>query len=191
MKFPEQFRMRPVVAWLLLLMAAVTFLFFELGDFRTLGSHEAVAAVPAREMVRTGDWIVPRYATVPRLQKPPVVYWLIAFNGWLCGSFNEFVVRLHSAFAALGLLALMSVWAARWYGREAAFGAALVQATSVWVLNYGRRAEVDMFLCLIIATSLFLVATQPDQESASKRRWRWLGILSLLEIGRASCRERV
>lgn len=182
MKFPKQFRMRPVAAWLLLLTAAVTFLFFELGDFRTLGSHEAVAAVPAREMARTADWIVPRYATVPRLQKPPVVYWLIGFNGWLCGSFSEFVVRLHSAFAALGLLALMSVWAARWYGREAAFGAALVQATSVWVLNYGRRAEVDMFLCLIIATSLFLVATQPDQESASKRRWRWFGILSLLGL---------
>jgi 4-amino-4-deoxy-L-arabinose transferase-like glycosyltransferase len=182
MKLPDQFRLPPAIAWTLLLVVAATLLFFELGDFRTLGSHEAVAAVPAREMVGTGDWIVPRYATVPRLQKPPVVYWLIAINGWVCGSFDECVVRLHSAFAALGLLALMSFWAARWYGREAAFGAALIQATSVWVLNYGRRAEVDMFLCLVIATALFLVATQPDTESLSKRRLRYFGLLSLLGL---------
>lgn len=178
----QQFRISPVMAWTLLVALAVVMLFYELGDFRSLGSHEAVAAVPAREMVSTGDWIVPRYATVPRLQKPPVVYWLIAINGWLIGSFDEFVVRLHSALAALGLLGLMSLWAARWYGREAAFGAALIQTISVWVLNYGRRAEVDMFLCLIISLALFLVATQPDAELASRRRLRWLGILSLLGL---------
>ncbi len=182
MKHPEQFRLPPVLAWTLLLAFAVVLLIFELGGHRTLGTHEAVAAVPAREMVNTGDWIVPRYATVPRLQKPPVVYWLIAINGWLMGSFDEFVVRLHSVFAALGLLALMSYWAARWYGREAAFGAALIQATSIWVLNYGRHAEVDMFLCLIIGAALFLVATQPDQEPLSRRRLRWLGVLSLLGL---------
>ena len=182
MKYSEQFRIPPMLAWTLLLAFAVVLLTFALGGERTLGTHEAVAAVPAREMVNTGDWIVPRYATVPRLQKPPVVYWLIAINGWVLGSFDEFVVRLHSVFAALSLLALMSYWAARWYGREAAFGAALIQATSIWVLNYGRHAEIDMFLCLTIAASLFLVATQSDQEAASKRRLRWLGILSLLGL---------
>lgn len=182
MKYFEQF-LRPVVlAWALLLVFALVLLFFGLGGQRTLGTHEAVAAVPAREMVNTGDWIVPRYATVPRLQKPPVVYWLIAFNGWVLGSFDEFVVRLHSVFSSLSLLALMSYWAARWYGREAAFGAALIQATSVWVLNYGRHAEIDMFLCLLIAAALFLVATQPIEEQVSKRRLRWLTILSLLGL---------
>src|SRR6185295_19683263 len=113
------FRLSRPAAWGLLLLIAVEALFFQLGDYRRLTSHEVVAAVPAREMLHSGDWVVPRYGMVSRLQKPPLVYWLIAANGWLFGTFNEFTVRLHSATASLALMGLASLWAARWNGREA------------------------------------------------------------------------
>src|SRR3990172_7845800 len=35
-------------------------------------------AGPAWEMVRSGDWLVPTLDGIPRLQKPPLVYWLTA-----------------------------------------------------------------------------------------------------------------
>src|SRR3982751_5879440 len=34
----------------------------------------------AREMVETGQWLVPTKVGVPRLQKPPLLYWLIALS---------------------------------------------------------------------------------------------------------------
>ncbi len=179
---PTELRTRRILAWVILVAVALVVLLFHLGEYRTLGSHEALAAVPAREMAATGDWLVPRYATVPRLQKPPLVYWLIATNNWLFGSADEFTARLHSALAALSLMALMSFWAARWYGREAAFGAGLIQACSVWVLNFGRHAAIDMVLCLIISGMLFLIATQPEDEPSRERRSRWLLIYSLFGL---------
>ncbi len=174
------FRLPRRVAWGLLLVIAVGTMFFQLGDYRRLTSHEVVAAVPAREMLHSGDWVVPRYGMVPRLQKPPLVYWLIAANGWLFGTFDAFTVRLHSVVASLALMGLVSLWAARWYGREAAFGAGLMQISSLWVLKFGRRAEVDMLLCLLICLSLFLIAQQPEHEPKSRRWLRWLAIESLL-----------
>ena len=175
-------RSSTLIAWSLLIAASLVIGLAGLGSYQTLRSHEVIAAVPAREMLHSGDWIVPRYGDVPRPQKPPLVYWLVASSAWLFGDFDEFVVRLPSALAALGLVVLMSVWAACWYGREAAFGAALVQMTSLWAIKFGRHAAIDMGLCLLTTAAMFLIATQPADESSSKSRWRWTGILTLIAV---------
>ncbi len=175
-------RSSTLIAWSLLIAASLVIGLAGLGSYQTLRSHEVIAAVPAREMLHSGDWIVPRYGAVPRVQKPPLVYWLVASSAWLFGDFDEFVVRLPSALSGLGLVALLSVWAARWYGREAAFGAALVQMTSLWAIKFGRHAEIDMGLCLLTTAAMFLIATQPADESPSRSRWRWMGILSLIAV---------
>lgn len=182
MRSGESTRTSSLVAWCLLIAVALSVYFACLGSYSTLGTHEVIAAVPGREMLHSGDWIVPRYGDVPRLRKPPLVYWLVASSGWLFGEFSEFVVRLHSALAGLGLVALVSLWAARWYGREAAFGAAVVQTTSFWAINYGRHVEIDMVLCLLTTAALFLIAHQPAGESSSRARWRWTGILTLIGL---------
>ncbi len=169
-------------AWGLLAVAVLFVFLFELGGYRSLGTHEVVAAVPGREMWQSGDWVVPRYAEVPRLKKPPMVYWSVAVSSWLCGETSEFASRLHSALAAMGLVVVMSLWAHRWYGRDAAFAAGVIQTFSVWAIKFGRRAEIDMVLCLLTTTAFFLIATQPEAEAASSRRLRWIGILSLLGV---------
>ena len=170
------------MAWGILIVVCLTLSFSYLGSYVTLGSHEVVAAVPGREMLHSGDWVIPRYGDVPRVRKPPLVYWLVASSGWLFGGFDDFVVRFHSAIAAIGMVALMSLWAYRWYGREAAFAAALVQTTCYWTCHYERHAEIDMVQCLITTAAMFLIANQPDAESSSKARLRWIGILSLIGL---------
>lgn len=175
-------RMSSKLAWAILVGVALSILLYQLGDARTLTSHEAVAVVPAREMLETGDWIVPHFGGNPRLQKPPVIYWVIAATRVLFGELTEFTARLHSVLSALGLLALTSWWASRWYGRDAAFCATVIQVTSIWWLSYGRRAEMDMFLCLVITGTLFLIAHQPREESAARGRLRGFAILSLLGL---------
>lgn len=182
MRSGESTRTSWLVAWGALVAVALTVFFASLGSYSTLGTHEVIAAVPGREMLHSGDWVVPRYGDVPRVRKPPLVYWLVASSGWLFGEFHEFAVRFHSAIAALALVALMSLWASRWYGREAAFGAAIVQTTSLWAVFYGRHVEIDMVMCLLTTAVMFLIATQPVDESASTARWRWAGILTLIGL---------
>lgn len=166
--------------------------FHELGGFRTLGSHEAYAVVPAKEMLETGDWIVPRYSGLPRLQKPPLGYWLVAASGRMFGGVNELTARLPAALAAVALAALMGFWATRWYGREAGYWAALAQLTAVWAIDFGRKAEVDMVLCLATTAAMFLIASEIDDESPARADRdgplrvmfspRWTAIYALLAI---------
>ncbi len=157
-------------------------MFFDLGDFRSMGSHEVYAAVPAREMLLSGDWIVPRFGGILRLKKPPLGFWVVATSGWLFGELNEWTVRVPAAVSALLLAALMGVWAYRRYGWEAGLGAALVQATSVYAVILGRKAEVDMLLCLLMTFAMFLVIDQSESESRRASFVRWVVIYLALGL---------
>ena len=146
--------------WSMLVILALTagiVVFFRLGTFKTLQSHEAFASVPAGEMLSSGDWIVPRFGGLPRLTKPPLVYWINATIASFFGEMNEWTVRLPSAISALLLAGLVGFWARRRYGSIAGFGSALVQSTSAYVIIFSRKAEVDMFLCLLTTTAMFLI----------------------------------
>ena len=170
------------LAALLLGIVAAAALFFRLGAYRTLGSHEAFAAVPARQMLNSGDWTVPRYAGLPRLEKPPLPYWVVAASGAIFGEVNEWTARLPAALAALGLALLMGCWAARWYGAVAGYAAALVQVTSLYAITFGRKAEVDMLLWLCMTAAMFLIAHQPADERGRRAFARWTGIGALLAV---------
>ena len=62
-----------------LIVASGLILFFNLWA-RSLENHDYLRyAEVAREMIRSGDWIVPRYNGEVYLDKPPLLFWLIAF----------------------------------------------------------------------------------------------------------------
>jgi len=157
-------------------------LFYQLGDARALSSHEAYVAVPVREMFATGDFIVPRFGGLPRLEKPPLGYWVAALSSIACGGLSEWALRLPSAIAAVLLAVLMGYWARRWYGSAAGWGAAMAQLTGAYVLIYARKAEVDMQLCLMTTAALFLVAQQPAEERGRRAFARWTGIYALISL---------
>ena len=169
--------------WLMiagLAVVAVVVMFYRLGTYRTLSTHETYAVVPAREMLQTGDWVVPRSGGLPRLRKPPLGYWVVAISASIFGELDEWTARLPAAVAALLLAALVGHWACKWYGREAGLGAALVQLTSAWVILYARKAEVDMPLCLLMTAAMFLLASWPLDESRTRSALRWTAIYGLL-----------
>ena len=154
-----------------------------LGGWRTLGAHEALAAVPARAMLDGGDWVVPDFGGIPRVKKPPLGYWLIAAAGALTGTLDAAAARLPSAVGGVLLCGLVGRWGTRWYGRRAGLAAAVVQATSLWALAYGRKAEVDLTLALLVAAGLALILTAPPGESPARRRWRWAAVWVLAGVG--------
>ena len=58
-------------------------------------------AEAAREMIARGDWLVPTQDGIPRLQKPPFLYWLEILSLRTFGV-NEFAARLPVTLATLG-----------------------------------------------------------------------------------------
>src|ERR1051325_3398775 len=54
---------------------------------------EGQYAGAAREMVATNQWLLPTNDGIPRLQKPPLLYWLIIFS-LKCFGVNAAAARL-------------------------------------------------------------------------------------------------
>ena len=108
----------------------------------------------AREMVETGNWLVPQIWYVPHLDKPPLTYWAVAASLSALGV-NEWSARL-----PLALAALSAVWATFLMVRSLAGPAAgrwsvlmLGTATLFWVM--ARMLTTDMFLTQFIAWAIY------------------------------------
>ena len=112
---------------------------------------EAREGLVVREMLRTGDWILPLWngSVVP--SKPPLFHWLAAGAAALTGTgVSEHTLRAPSIVLA-GLVVLLVFLAGRaWGGGKVAFMAALVLATTPQFLNEAGDGRVDMTLTTAI-----------------------------------------
>ncbi len=153
---------------LVLLVASAGPIFSSLGDHPLYGRSDARYAEASREMLETGDWLVPRLLGKPHLTKPPLVYWLEAAS-MKCFGEDEFAVRLPSALA--GTLTLVLIMAVGWQWRSWRVGAmaAGVLALMPLALVVSRLPLTDALLGFfwlgILASGLFAVRW-PQQ-------WRW------------------
>src|SRR5437868_15492393 len=66
-----------------------------------LRSEEGHRVLPAVEMLKTGNFLVPYIGGQPYLRKPPLVNWMIAGAFKLTGTRNEWTARLPSALCVL------------------------------------------------------------------------------------------
>jgi 4-amino-4-deoxy-L-arabinose transferase-like glycosyltransferase len=146
-------------SWLLLIVFALTLYTLRLGSARTFTGHECYVAEAAREMLATGDWLVPRIAGDPWLEKPPLPHWIVAAVGSLTGGVDEFTSRLPSAFAALLGVILITQLAVRWFGPSHGLLTGYIQATTVYTATYARLAESDIYLWLLVLGCLYLYAS--------------------------------
>lgn len=147
------------------------------GQSRVLTFHEALFAEPAREMVRTGDWLMPRFAGVPCTHKPPLTHWLIALAMTVFNSRAEWICRLPSVLAALGVALLVAMLATRWYGRRVGLVSGLVQLSAYYVLMQARLAEADMLLCLTVTGAMAAFALGCVDRRAASPPALWLSWL--------------
>lgn len=142
---------RGLLLWLALLAALA---FFRAAATRSLWSpDEGRYAEIGREMLATGDWIVPRLNAVRYFEKPPLVYWSIAAS---LGAFglNEFAARLPILLSALALLA-GTIWLGRLTAsRRAGALAALMLAASPMVFTLGQVVILDVPLAALVTLSL-------------------------------------
>jgi 4-amino-4-deoxy-L-arabinose transferase-like glycosyltransferase len=123
----------------------------------------------AREMVASGDWLVPRLAGMPYLDKPPALFWAEAAAIRLFGP-TRVAVRLPAALAALGTLILIAR-----RGRRSAGTA------------FARRAVALLGLApLFAAMSAYVIFDMPLTLCVTVV---WIGIVDELESGPSRSRR--
>jgi len=131
-------------------------LFFNLWT-RSLENHDYLRyAEVAREMIRSGDWIVPRLNGEIYLHKPPLLFWLIALPSSIYGYVTPLLARIPSFFSAwLGSL-LVFQWGKRIYGNSlSGFISGGILLSNYQYFFNARIAKTDMLLCFFILSSLY------------------------------------
>jgi len=120
-----------------------------------LGATEGHRAIPAWEMLDTGDWWLPHLFERVYLRKPPGMAWAIAASSTILGR-TEFAARAVSA-AAATLSALVALtFARRWFGPRAGLAAGLAQALMpVWFV-FARNAEIESLHTLACQIAMFV-----------------------------------
>jgi 4-amino-4-deoxy-L-arabinose transferase-like glycosyltransferase len=111
-------------------------------------------ALIARDMLATGDWLIPRVAGDLYTQKPPFFFWLMAASMGATGSLRVgFLVP--SLLAGVGTVLLVYDLLRRVRGREVALAGALMLLATVQFTWQARQAQIDATLCFLTTLSLY------------------------------------
>jgi 4-amino-4-deoxy-L-arabinose transferase-like glycosyltransferase len=106
----------------------------------------------SREMLQSGDWVVPRFLGDLRPHKPPFVYWCQATAMMLLGDTADAAeaARLPSVLAVLITAMLLAAWTRRATDSAHAICAALIFSTSILVIAAAKLCLTDGLLLLWI-----------------------------------------
>lgn len=135
-----------------------------LGDLA--GYDDALFALEAKGIVRTGAWLTPSCRGAPALEHPPLFVWTQAAFLSVFGV-SDPVAKLPSALCGLGTV-LLVFWLARRLLRDslAASAAMFIMLATPYFLKYAGRAMTD-----VPATFLFAAAVCAGLLAEENPRW--------------------
>ncbi|MCA9072487.1 MAG: glycosyltransferase family 39 protein, partial [Planctomycetaceae bacterium] len=118
--------------------------------------EESRRGTVAKEMIRTGDFIVPRFHGEPHFMsaRPPLQMWTIAATSLLTGEVDLFAVRFPSVVAIAFLAVVIYCYSRTFLTRMGAFCAAAAYLSMLQVLELGRTGETDAVFTLFVTCSL-------------------------------------
>jgi len=133
------------------------------------------AEIP-REMLASGDWVIPHLNGLVYIEKPPLQYWATAISEALFGP-SAWSARLYDGLCALATLFVLWVFVRREWNGAAAARAAVMLGSSLLFILLGHQLTLDMSLTLF--NTVTFVAFCIAQRAAHWRRWMllsWAGI---------------
>lgn len=137
-----------------------------------LAGTEAHRIFPAREMLRSGNWLVPMLYGQPYATKPPLHHWLIAAAEAVSGHGNVFVWRLPSALDGAVLAFILCWFAGRWFGRTAGIISGLCGVGMIALWGQWQVADIDstdtLFSALAALCGVDLLVACPRVQ------WPWI-----------------
>ncbi len=149
------------VLHLCLLLPLAGFLFsVNIGGYDLWPPDEPRFAEVAREMMSSGDYLVPRVNGQPYQEKPPLLPWAMALASAPAGDVTETTARIPSVVSALAAVLFTYLLAHALFGPRAAWWSAIVMMTCYRVWWESRTGRTDMMLGASLAAALYFF-------------WRW------------------
>lgn len=148
-------RLSPRAALCLVALLGAALFLPGLGSRDLWNPDEPRYAEVAREMLASGQYLVPHLNGEVYTQKPPLQFWAIAAASTLTGGVDEVSARLPAALAAIGTMVLVFLLGERLFGRRAAWLAVGAFATSGKILWQGRIGQIDMLLTALVALAMW------------------------------------
>jgi len=155
-----------------ILLAGLVFVGCMISPPSLMDDVDAAHGQLARNMIQSGDWIIPHLDGVAYVEKPPLPYWMIAVSYRIFGV-HDWAARAPFALAAM-LLCLMASLYARWaFNRQAGMYAGMVLATCAGLFLFTRVLIPDVMvtLCVCVAFWSFQRALNEDADEPHPRRW--------------------
>lgn len=167
----------PVFTAILIIAAAAAVYLVGNGRTSLLDRDEPRYAQCSRQMLQSGDWVVPHLYDQIRAKKPPGIYWCQATAMRFLGD-TAFAARLPSAIATVLTLALLGAVVARHVGPRHALWTIFVFASSALTIFTAKMAMTDAVLLF------FTVVAQLCVYALWQRRGGWpAAVILSLAIG--------
>jgi 4-amino-4-deoxy-L-arabinose transferase-like glycosyltransferase len=147
---------------------------FHLGSFGLWEPDEARYAEIAREMLQSGNLLVPHLNYVAYVEKPPLLYWLTALSFWIFGV-SEFAARLPVALSAIAGILATYLFALRAFGRRHAILAAAILATTPLYALMAQVLTTDMMLTALVTIATFALYLHWVEGG----RWCWIAYVAM------------
>jgi len=119
-----------------------------------LDRDEPRFAEASREMLQSGNFIVPTFNHEPRYAKPPLIYWCQSISYTIFGE-NAFAARLPSLVATAATAVLLLTWGTRLGSAQMGLGAGLAYAFCFQTIQQGRVATADALLIFFMTLTAF------------------------------------
>jgi 4-amino-4-deoxy-L-arabinose transferase-like glycosyltransferase len=125
----------------------------------------------AREMLQSGEYLVPHFNGQLYTQKPPLLFWAMCLVASLFGRLDEWTIRLPSLLAGVLTLPLIGGMGRRLFSRRAGLLAALVFGTCLNITTQVRSAQIDAVLFVWVTLAMWAWVRA---ETEKKPAWIWL-----------------
>ncbi|MEM9506335.1 MAG: glycosyltransferase family 39 protein [Cyanobacteria bacterium P01_E01_bin.35] len=161
---------------ILLLALIVTLL--GIGSYGLYEPHEGHFAMVGQEMIWRNDWVTPHLNGSPYLNKPPLLYWLIAITTGIFGS-SESSARLPVAIAGWIGIVIAWKWTRELWGIKPSRTVVLMLSVTLGWFIFTHQILIDVLLgTLLISSNYFLWRLLYQPQS----RWNWWGTYVSLSL---------
>jgi|GEM_PF-6066822 len=145
-----------------------------------LEDHEIYVVRTVQEMHDRHDWLVPYFNGEPRLNKPPLSYWLTGVTAWLTHGLDDvrpWHGRMPSILAGLLMTLLIIEFGRVLYDRRTGLMAGLITVTCSGYFYYTHNARPEMVYSLfcMLGITCFAHAWRRWQQDAPS----WLPVLGM------------
>jgi 4-amino-4-deoxy-L-arabinose transferase-like glycosyltransferase len=164
-----------------LLLILTAFIYLPFLGLPAWDGNEPLRVIIARDMLKTGDWIIPMLHGKPYFTKPPMMNWLIAGSGSLLGVVNEWTSRIPSVCIVFATAMSIYFLTRKWLSQEGRLFASMAAVCMIGLIKKGRTAEIDtLFIFFVVFILLAWL-------NGYVRQWKpvllWSITLSLVGLG--------